>query len=237
MSDTVTNPVEGGHPHAIETRYAGCHFRSRLEARWAVFFDALGIPWEYEAEGYVGHSGLAYLPDFHLPTVNSGRGTYVEVKGSDTMLHRDAPKIAGAIEYQATPIADKGLVILGDVPRVDDPTTVVTHWELRWRKGVHAEPISWSWLGEGWSTMAPALVPASAFGDDDTEAIPLSASTEAMLWQIRISTGGKWSVPRWRGGEQVLAAYVAARSARFEHGQSGSVPAGRVQLGARARRA
>lgn len=26
---------------AIETRYAGCRFRSRLEARWAVFFDHL----------------------------------------------------------------------------------------------------------------------------------------------------------------------------------------------------
>lgn len=29
----------------IQTRYAGCLFRSRLEARWAVFFDHLGIRW------------------------------------------------------------------------------------------------------------------------------------------------------------------------------------------------
>ena len=28
---------------AIETKYKGYRFRSRLEARWAVFFDALGI--------------------------------------------------------------------------------------------------------------------------------------------------------------------------------------------------
>lgn len=28
---------------AIQTRYAGHHFRSRLEARWAVFFDYLGV--------------------------------------------------------------------------------------------------------------------------------------------------------------------------------------------------
>ena len=28
---------------AIETEYNGYRFRSRLEARWAVFFDALGI--------------------------------------------------------------------------------------------------------------------------------------------------------------------------------------------------
>jgi hypothetical protein len=37
---------------AIETQYKGYRFRSRLEARWAVFFDALDIKWEYEKEGY-----------------------------------------------------------------------------------------------------------------------------------------------------------------------------------------
>lgn len=31
---------------AIETYYKGYMFRSRLEARWAVFFDASGIKWE-----------------------------------------------------------------------------------------------------------------------------------------------------------------------------------------------
>jgi hypothetical protein len=37
----------------IETKYKGCRFRSRLEARWAVFFDALGIRWWYEPEGFM----------------------------------------------------------------------------------------------------------------------------------------------------------------------------------------
>lgn len=37
---------------AIQTEYKGYLFRSRLEARWAVFFDACGIAWEYEPEGY-----------------------------------------------------------------------------------------------------------------------------------------------------------------------------------------
>ena len=36
----------------IETEYAGCRFRSRLEARWAVFFDALGVRWEHEPQGF-----------------------------------------------------------------------------------------------------------------------------------------------------------------------------------------
>lgn len=61
---------------AIETRYKGYRFRSRLEARWAVFFDALSRPWEYEAQGYDLPSG-PYLPDFYLPSY----GIYVEVKG------------------------------------------------------------------------------------------------------------------------------------------------------------
>jgi hypothetical protein len=48
----------------IETRAYGYRFRSRLEARWAVFFQTLGLQWEYEPEGFdlspFGH----YLPDF-----------------------------------------------------------------------------------------------------------------------------------------------------------------------------
>ncbi|WP_369064760.1 PDDEXK family nuclease [Burkholderia gladioli] len=56
---------EGGI-RAVQTRYAGYRFRSRLEARWAVFFDALGIRWEYEPEGFELGFGERYLPDFFL---------------------------------------------------------------------------------------------------------------------------------------------------------------------------
>ncbi len=51
---------------AIQTIYNGYKFRSRLEARWAVFFDTLGIPYEYEKEGF-DIDGQWYLPDFWLP--------------------------------------------------------------------------------------------------------------------------------------------------------------------------
>jgi hypothetical protein len=50
---------------AIETFYGGYRFRSRLEARWAVFFDYLGIKFQYELEGY-DLDGEWYLPDFWL---------------------------------------------------------------------------------------------------------------------------------------------------------------------------
>ena len=64
---------------AIETSYKGYRFRSRLEARWAVFFEEVGFKWEYEKEGYdLGAAGY-YLPDFWLPDV----GIWVEIKGSN----------------------------------------------------------------------------------------------------------------------------------------------------------
>lgn len=56
-----------GKINPIETGYKGYRFRSRLEARWAVFFDAMGIAWEYEPEGYALPS-RHYLPDFLLTT-------------------------------------------------------------------------------------------------------------------------------------------------------------------------
>jgi hypothetical protein len=52
---------------AIETVYDGCRFRSRLEARWAVFFNTLDIPYEYEKEAFNLGDGIQYLPDFWMP--------------------------------------------------------------------------------------------------------------------------------------------------------------------------
>lgn len=60
----------------IETEYRGYRFRSRLEARWAVFFDAARILYEYEPEGFELDDGTKYLPDFYLPEFE----LYVEIK-------------------------------------------------------------------------------------------------------------------------------------------------------------
>jgi hypothetical protein len=90
----------------IETRYRGYRFRSRLEARWAVFFDVAGVAWQYEPEGFdltnvrvprvydpngpdlppvrvwnepedmKVYAPLWYLPDFYLPE----QEYWVEVK-------------------------------------------------------------------------------------------------------------------------------------------------------------
>jgi len=77
---------------AIETRYNGYWFRSRLEARWAVFFDALEIDYEYEPEGFDLGDGVWYLPDFWLPTFNYS-GIYCEIKPIGSVFPK-APLLA-----------------------------------------------------------------------------------------------------------------------------------------------
>ena len=83
---------------AIETVYNGYRFRSRLEARWAVFFDTLGVKYEYEPEGFKLDNGLYYLPDFLIHDVvtrypdNDKSDLYVEVKGNPN--ETDALKIS-----------------------------------------------------------------------------------------------------------------------------------------------
>ncbi len=61
---------------AIETVYKGYAFRSRLEARYAVFLDGLGVPYDYEPEGFA-LAGINYLPDFRLTKARC----WLEVKG------------------------------------------------------------------------------------------------------------------------------------------------------------
>lgn len=60
----------------IPTRYKGYHFRSRTEARWAVFLDSLELEWQYEHQVF-DIEGEKYLPDFWLPQ----RRLFLEVKG------------------------------------------------------------------------------------------------------------------------------------------------------------
>ncbi len=89
----------------LPTRYKGIKFRSRLEARWAVFFDALNIKWRYEFEGYDLGGGDWYLPDFWFPEWD----VYGEVKpcGGD---FRKAEKFALKTGLQ--------ILLLEDVPAV-----------------------------------------------------------------------------------------------------------------------
>jgi len=123
----------------IETEYKGYKFRSRLEARWAVFFDACGIMWEYEPEGFELDNGMYYLPDFLLHNVyhyndNDTRycwkDLFVEVKAR--MNETDAKKIyeftglLKQIERHISEYSCERLLILSDIPSGDSWNEIET---------------------------------------------------------------------------------------------------------------
>lgn len=76
----------------IETFHRGIKFRSRQEARWAVFFDSIGVKWEYEKEGYDLGDGVLYLPDFWMADLKC----WIEIKGEPPTEeeNRKAEKLA-----------------------------------------------------------------------------------------------------------------------------------------------
>lgn len=97
-----------------ETIYKSYRFRSRLEARWAVFFDKLNIVWEYEFDGYdLNGKSYSYLPDFWLPT----QEYFVEIKGAHPT--RDEENKARLL---ALNLNKKVLLFYGSIwiPGVDD---------------------------------------------------------------------------------------------------------------------
>lgn len=61
----------------IAQNYDGHQFRSRLEARWAVFFNEMDVKYEYEKQAYTLPNKVKYLPDFFLPKYN----LFIEIKG------------------------------------------------------------------------------------------------------------------------------------------------------------
>ena len=83
---------------AIETYYNGYRFRSRSEARWAVFFDNAGIKYYYEPEGFPVQGTEGYLPDFYLPDSKE----FFEVKG--VLDDEDYQKVESFMEETHFPV-------------------------------------------------------------------------------------------------------------------------------------
>lgn len=69
---------------AIPTEHNGTKYRSRTEARWAVFFEDQRIPFAYEQEGYQTYAGW-YVPDFRLTAASEL--TFFEVKPHEPSQH------------------------------------------------------------------------------------------------------------------------------------------------------
>jgi len=97
---------------AIETIYNSYRFRSRLEARWAVFFDKAGIRYEYEKEGY-DLDGTWYLPDFWLPDHN----LWVEIKGERPSKEECNKAILLAMHSEWSVVVSWGEI---DIPYLDN---------------------------------------------------------------------------------------------------------------------
>lgn len=99
---------------AIPTIYKGISFRSRLEARWAIIFDKLGVDWHYETEGYdipvENGITLRYLPDFMLygGSERCPEQLFVEVKGN--MKAEDAMKISAFSKHYP-------IYVVGNIPQ------------------------------------------------------------------------------------------------------------------------
>ena len=115
----------------IPTRYSGCLFRSRLEARWAVCLDELSIYWEHEPEGYSA-GGVAYLPDFWLPQVQM----FAEVKPNDdpTRFHWEREALDKAVMLATG--TGYPVMFLDGMPRVTN------YWAV-WPDDL--DPVGWDW--------------------------------------------------------------------------------------------
>ncbi len=122
---------------AIQTRYNGCHFRSRTEARWAVFFDAVGISWEYEKEAYdlsrwrkiisdLPFEAKVYLPDFWLPEYRA----WVEIKGAIPEPHWQITEPEWRLFFLvAQTTARQGWLFFGS------PAPFINHSCVEWKDG------------------------------------------------------------------------------------------------------
>jgi hypothetical protein len=133
----------------IPTIYNGVQFRSRLEARWACFFDLIGWTWEYEPLDLNG-----WIPDFRL-TSDDGHHYLVEIKP-----HRElCPDTVKKIESAAPSDVDVWILADGLLPApLSCQSLIGWSMEAQWAPLVlWEEPMSGihrvSWLSDGSGSM------------------------------------------------------------------------------------
>lgn len=203
----MTRDGDGTWTRPIETSYAGCDFRSRLEARWAIFFDVLGVAWDYEPQGF--ETGPhRWLPDFRL----TDTGTWVEVKGHIDDLVKHADRYAAFVDQLADPI-----LVLGPIPRPDGPRA--WHWIYHGLAGAITRSPAW------FEPSTPHLHINHQLTAEPSPSLPLGAwpigertrpVSDLDLTPHANDPHQPWHSPVW-------LAYNAARRARFEHGQTPKV--------------
>lgn len=199
---------------AIPTTYAGVSFRSRLEARWATFFDALGIRWEYEAEGYE-YESWRYLPDFWLPDL----GYWCEVKGDVASVTDDYLNMLGHVGHFLPGVhnsaGSRGVILLGGIPsQAHTEATgsgVPIHTMVSHYKGCATYALSFTIKG-----VSPAARTSWDFGDfvaSEFDEWLLSSIDPSDLWNHRY---WKWrDVEVMRSCRAAFRGYDKARAARW----------------------
>jgi len=202
---------------AIETQWKGYRFRSRLEARWAVFFERIGVEWQYEPQGFQREWPFGevhkYLPDFRI-TIGSN-AYWVEVKGNKNWLKENFDEIQALHDFGGClpGFADNGeqdhvpngLILLGDVP--EPKYGVIFFPVLGHRKGVN---LYWRALVPDTGMSRLDEIAKFHFGILDTE-IPLDGNEEDFGVKIA-QTPNAWP--------HQYKALSVARSARFEYGEA-----------------
>jgi hypothetical protein len=213
---------------AIQTFYKGYHFRSRLEARWAVFFDALGLKWEYEPEGFELPGGVWYLPDFRT-TSPTGLVNWYEVKPSGVTSD---PKVTAANR----PIVD--LFGLDDTPGMGvhilsgDPLDHICFDDTTQEFGCLSEGIRVCPRCGQIEVPEYSIYDMGEYGfsfgcqqcDFDTPCGSGNPKEKGLLAKVE-PYKGSLNVERAAFGRylrKVHKAATMARRARFEHGQSGA---------------
>lgn len=209
---------------AIETHYGGCRFRSRLEARWAVFFDHFGVEWEYEPQSVVVSHRLSleegtfnYLPDFWLPRL----GLWVEVTGSldEVECLRLLDAAASLSSNNGGGCHDAGghdMLVLGPVPRPTETVGVFTSYRvpalLHMHKG-DLEAYAWP-IHEPHGSRYDVL--AQDVGGFDY-VVRNPGHTFPQVIKVLLKGLPTMTPPPAR----FVRAITAARSAQFEHGEQG----------------
>jgi hypothetical protein len=193
---------------AIETAYNGYRFRSRLEARWAVFFDAINLRYQYEPEGFVipaGDAEFQYLPDFYLPDFDM----HVEVKGDYRRLNM--PRLMHVVN------ALDQLLLLGDLPNPVSWTPKHSLFYAIDSKSFRGRPAE-TYIIQSRSVFTQhALNWDGEAGDEWSRAGKLLIPEDA--WPQRLRTA--LDHVAWSGQPSPVAEqYKKARSARFEFGET-----------------
>ncbi len=201
----------------IETTYRGYRFRSRLEARWAVFFDAVALKWEYEPEGFVLPDKTWYLPDFRVVSPQ-GMVSWYEIKPPGTLACPKMKALGDSLEstYQDDP---EGWNVANCQTLAGDPYSVIIEsntFRMCPRCGAIAQPMSYDGPSQWDSDINFGCWPC----DIDT---PSQGPVEqGLLVEVQPHKG--WLIVRDVRfyTDNLLRACNAARSARFEHGESGA---------------